>query len=135
MHPLPNYPKFKQLSLEDLPQIKERLQAFAPTVCELSLANLFIYQGSDKTQFTLINGNLCFLVSPPNEAPFFLEPIGQERLLDTVDVCLAHTKKLARVSEKPVHLLPLKKYKISCTRSHFDYLYLTQELAELKGKR
>ena len=132
MHPLPNYPKFKQLSLEDLPQIKERLQAFAPTVCELSLANLFIYQGSDKTQFTLINGNLCFLVSPPNEAPFFLEPIGQERLLDTVDVCLAHTKKLARVSEKPVHLLPLKKYKISCTRSHFDYLYLTQELAELK---
>ncbi|NQT29522.1 MAG: DUF2156 domain-containing protein [Candidatus Saganbacteria bacterium] len=130
---LPRYPEFKSLEIEDLGSIKKY---FGPqSVCELCPANLIIWKNFDHPKITLINNNLCILASPPNEPSFFLEPLGNHKIVETVDLCLKDSGKISRVSEGFLSKLPKDKYHLSCLRDQFDYVYLTKILAELKGKK
>lgn len=131
---IPNYPNFKPLEISDLETIAKRLSAFAPQICEHSLANYYIWQDFDNPKVTLINNNLCFLIQPATEPAYFLEPLGSHQLQETVEVCLKHTGLISRISEKLLSLLPSEKYHVSPLRDHFDYLYLTKTLSELKGR-
>ncbi|MFC1571459.1 DUF2156 domain-containing protein [Candidatus Margulisiibacteriota bacterium] len=132
---LPEYPNFKTLELEDIKLLRRLFHKANPQVCELALANLFIWQDFDHAKLTMINHNLCLLITPPNEPPFFLEPIGNNKIRETVDICLKDTGKLARVSETFLPCLPTNNYHVTCDRNQFDYVYETKTLAELKGKK
>ncbi len=132
---IPEYPKFKPLDLKDQELILEHLGMFRRNICELCPGNIYVWQEFDKTRLTMINQDLCLLLSPANESPFFLEPLGRNKLKDTVDICLKFAKRISRASEDFVSLFPPGSYKITPLRDHFDYLYLRQELAELKGKK
>ncbi|MFH1761001.1 MAG: phosphatidylglycerol lysyltransferase domain-containing protein [bacterium] len=132
---IPEYPKFKSIETRDIEQISQYLNSYSCNVCELNLANLILWKDFDRPETTLINNNPCILINPLNEAPFFLEPLGNNKLTDTIETCLGHTRRLARVSEYFIHKLGQEKYRIICHRSHFDYIYLQKDLAELKGKK
>jgi hypothetical protein len=132
---IPKYPKFKNLEFEDLDLIRNHLRECQTKICELSAANLFIWKGFDDPRLTCIHRNLCILITPPNEPPFFLEPLSHHDFLDTVDVCLKHAGRISRAHESFVSLLPHDAYLITPLRSHFDYLYRVSDLAELKGKK
>jgi len=132
---IPAFPQFKPLSSEDLSFIFSHLKLFSRSICELNLANLFLWQDFDHPQLTCINHNLCLLISPENESPYFLEPLTHHKLLETVKVCLNHTGRISRASENFVSLLPLETFKIEPLRSQFDYLYLREDLANLKGRK
>ena len=132
---LPEYPNFKSLELEDLSQINKHFASTNHQICELAPANLFIWQEFDHPKLTLINNNLCILVTPPNEPSFFLEPIGKNKLLDTVNICLKDCGKIARASEDFLFHLPIEHYHVKCDRNQFDYIYEIKTLAELKGRK
>jgi len=132
---IPEYPKLKSLELEDLKNLGKHLELNPKAVCEFSPTNLFIWKDFDRPRLTLINGNLCIKISPPNEPPYFLEPIGNNKLPETAKTCLSETGKISRVSESFLSLIPQESLKIKCLRDHFDYIYSTKELAELKGKK
>ena len=132
---LPEYPKFKQLELEDLEVIKKFLKAINPDICEFSPANLIIWKEFDQPQLTLINGNLCILITPPNEPPFFFEPLGNHMIEETTATCLKHIGKISRATENFVKKLSLLRVRAHCLRSQFDYVYETKALAELKGRK
>lgn len=132
---IPQYPKFKPLEIEDKDLISHHLNLFPRKICELALANFFIWKAFDRSSFTFINQNLCILINSPVEPPYFLEPLGQSKLVETVDICLKHAGKISRASESFVSLLPQNQYQIACQRSQYDYVYLTQDLAELKGRK
>ncbi len=132
---IPEYPKFKPLEFEDKNTLLKYLDLTPRKICELNLTNLFVWRDFDRPQLTMMNGNLCILVSPPNETQYFLEPLGQNKFLETVETCLNHTKKISRASEYFVSKLPNKNYKIMPLRDQFDYIYNVKELAELKGKK
>ena len=100
----------------------------------MSLANLVVWGEFDRPQLALINDNLCILINPLNEAPFFLEPLGTHRLEATIDTCLGHCAKLSRVSQALLDKLPADRYKLAGLRSQADYLYEVKALAELKGR-
>ncbi|MDD5382898.1 MAG: phosphatidylglycerol lysyltransferase domain-containing protein [Candidatus Margulisbacteria bacterium] len=131
----PEFPVFKPLKLADLPAISQQLKKYQPSVCELAPANLYLWQDFDNTQLTVINQNLCLLQSAPIEPPFFLEPIGNNKLPETAEICLKHASKISRASEKFIESLPAGKYRAKCLRGQFDYLYTTKGLAELKGRK
>lgn len=131
----PEYPKFKDLELKDRKTLSEYLEKTSSQICELNLANLFIWNDFDRSQITLINKNLCILNNPLNEAPFFLMPLGDHKIPETIETCLNHCGKVSRLSEDFIPLLPAKKHHLTCLRSHFDYIYLTEKLAELKGRK
>jgi hypothetical protein len=129
---LPEYPKFKPLEFEDLSQISNYLKKDSRKICELSLPNIFVYKDVEKPAATLINKNLCLLISPPDETPYFLEPLSNR---EAIDGCLKHAGRISRASENFISRIPSDAYSITPLRSHFDYVYLTKELAELKGRK
>jgi len=131
----PKFPNFNKLTVESISLISSQLLLAQRRISELALANLFLWEEFDQPQYTFINDNLCLLISPPNEKPYFLEPLTQNDLLKTVDTCLQHCGKISRASGYLICHVPRRKYRLSPLRSEFDYLYLTKDLAELKGKK
>lgn len=131
---IPEFPQMKPLELTDRSQVNNYLDNYPPEICELTFANLYIWRHWEKPQLTLINGNLCVFCSPPDEPPYFLEPVGENRLEQTIAACLDRAPRLSRVSEKLLHKLN-PGYGKKEDRDNFDYLYLTEELAGLRGKK
>jgi hypothetical protein len=131
----PNYPALKKLEIEDQKLFQKAVDGANPTICELAFANQIAWHDFDRPEYTFINDNLCILINPLNESPFFLEPIGRNKPKETVEICLNHCGKMSRLSEDFLFLLEQEKYRINCLRSHFDYIYEVKVLAELKGKK
>ena len=131
---VPNYPDFKPLELSDRDLIGGHLSSRAPGICEFSFANLFIWKEFDRPRFTSINGNLCILIDPLNESPYFLEPLGKGGLKETVGACLEHAGRISRASSKFVSSLS-SGLLVHPLRDHFDYVCRAKDLAELKGRR
>ena len=77
---------------------------------------------------------MCVLCSPPDEPPYFLEPVGENKLDETVNLGLTLVSRWSRLSEKFLGKLA-GQYIINEDRDNFDYVYQTQELAELSGKK
>jgi len=127
--------EFKKLAFDDLNVISKHLELINPKICELSMANIFMWSKFDNPHIAVINENLCVQIKPENEESYFLEPIGNSKLPETIEVCLKHAKKFSRISEHFVSHFDRSKYNIFPLRAHFDYIYLTKELAELKGKK
>jgi len=132
---IPEFPKFKHINIKDLDEIEKFLEKYPRQICELNLTNFFIWRDFDKPQLTKINENLCFLITPPNEIPYFFEPLGNNRIIETLETCLKHTKKISRVSESFIKQVHQQKLKITCIRDQFDYIHLAKDLSELKGKK
>jgi len=131
---LPLFPDFKPVGLEDQAVLEGYLDQDASGVCELNFANIFIWKDSEHPRWTVLNGNLCVLVEPDFEAPYFLPPVGGERVPETVAACLAHAPRLSRVPESFVERFGAG-FEVEEDPGNFDYVYLSQELAGLKGKK
>jgi len=131
---IPEFPQMKPVELADRSEVNKYLELYPPEICELTFANIYIWRHWEKPHLTLINGNLCVFCSPPDEEAYFLEPVGENRLEETVEICLGLAPRLSRVSEK--FLLKLSPgYVRKEDRDNFDYVYLTEELASLRGKK
>ncbi|MFA6549257.1 MAG: phosphatidylglycerol lysyltransferase domain-containing protein [Candidatus Margulisiibacteriota bacterium] len=120
--------------LEDCDTVRAYLNAYQPEICELAMANLIIWQDFDRPQISLLNDNLCILIYSQTEPPFFLEPIGKNKIMETMDLCLEKHPSFSRASKKLIQQLNPKDFHIKCLRAHCDYVYDRKKLAELKGK-
>jgi len=130
----PAFPDLKPVGLEDRAVFDEYLGARPFETCEMSFANIFIWKDSEHPRWTILNGSLCVLVEPDFEDPYFLPPVGGERVPETVAACLALAPRLSRVPEDFVARHGAG-FKAEEDPGNFDYVYLRRDLAELKGKR
>lgn len=130
----PAFPDFKPVGLEDRAVFEDYLGRQPFEVCEMSFANIFIWKDSEHPRWTILNGALCVLVEPDFEDPYVLPPVGGERTAETVAACLDVAPRLSRVPEDFA-----ARYgaglKVEEDPGNFDYVYLRQDLAELKGKK
>ena len=132
---IPHYPDFKALEIDDRLWIGRKLRLTSRQICELSPGNIFIWKDFDHTRVTCINDNVCMQINPPNEAPYFLEPVGGNKIPETVKTMFELRGRISRVSKHFTTLLPKGAYTFEPLRNQFDYLYLREELAQLKGKK
>ena len=130
----PAYPDFKPIGLEDRGVFNEDLDREPSEVCELNFANIFMWKDSEHPRWTILNGALCVLVEPDFEPPYFLPPVGGERVPETIAACLTHAPRLSRVPEEFVARFGVG-FKVEEDPANFDYVYSREELAELKGKK
>lgn len=130
----PAYPDFKPVGLEDQDVFKEYLEASPSEVCELNFANIFMWKESERSSWTILNGSLCVLVEPDFEDSYVLPPVGGERVVETISACLGHAQRLSRVPAGFAERYGAG-FKVEEDPGNFDYIYLRQELAELKGKK
>jgi uncharacterized protein len=130
----PAFPDLKPVGLEDQPVFAEYFDREPSEVCELNFANIFIWKDSEHPRWTILNGSLCVLVEPDFEDPYFLPPVGGERVPETIAACLALVPRLSRVPEAFVRRFGAG-FREEEDPNNFDYLYRVEDLAELKGKR
>jgi len=131
---LPVFPELKPVGLEDKAVFDAYLEGDPSEVCELVFANIYMWKDSEHPRWTTLNGSLCVLVEPDFEPPYFLPPVGGERVPETVAALLAHTPRLSRVPETFVARHG-SGFQVEEDRGNFDYVYSRPELAELKGKK
>jgi len=131
---LPRFPEFKLVGIEDKEAMENFLGRFPPDICELNFPNIFIWRHSEHPKWTTINGNLCILCEPSGEPAYFLPPVGDKLIRETVEACLDFSPRLSRVSEDFLKRncpdLPHEE-----DRNNFDYVYQTFDLIHLRGKK
>jgi hypothetical protein len=131
---LPVYPDFKDLELEDRESLLPYFERFPLEISESTFANHFIWRRFDHPRFTTIHGNLCLRFEPPDQPSYFLQPLGEAEIPDTIRTCLQAASRLSRI---PASFAERWCGGLRCApdRDDFDYVYRTEDLAELKGKR
>ncbi len=131
---LPRFPEFKDVGLEDRDVFRSFLDGYPAEVCELNFGNTFIWRHFDHPSYTTIHGNLCIRFSPPDEPPYFLQPVGSADLPETIETCLSAAPRLSRI---PASFAAANCPGFRCApdRDNDDYVYRTADLIELKGKR
>jgi hypothetical protein len=131
---LPKFPEFKSVGIEDKGMIEAFTGRYPPEVCELNFGNTFIWRNYDHPRLTFINDNLCLFFEPPDEPPYFLQPVGEHKIPETIKTCLSFAARLSRI---PASYAARYCSELQCVadRNNFDYVYATQDLIELKGRK
>lgn len=131
----PEFPEFESLE----PCHRCLFERYARTVrrdtCEFAFANLMIWRDFDRPTFTSMGGSLCIRIDPLVGRPFFLEPLGSNEVSEAVRACICHTGKVSMASSGLVSLLGGNGFRIRPLPEHFDYIYRTKDIAEMKGRR
>jgi len=131
----PRFPEFKAVELEDRALIRDCLDRCPSEISEMNFGNIFIWRNYDHPRMTEINGNLCLRFESPDEPAYFLQPIGDGKIPETIDLCLTSAPRLSRVSAAFAEKYCSCGFECDCDRDNYDYIYLASDLIELKGKK
>ncbi len=140
---LPIFPEFKELSLEDREIIRPRLRAYNPQTSELTFVNLYIWRRYYQFSWTLYKDWLVIRAHKEQDR-FVLPPIGPESRGDVThkvlewmrDIQGVENPTIARADQRLVNeLKDDPTLHISPTRDHSDYVYMSEDLGTLAGRK
>jgi uncharacterized protein len=138
------FPQFKQLELEDRESIRDILWAYQPEISELTFTNLFIWRRHYGTQWCLWRDTLLFMCSAADGSLFCLPPVGPSGRTEAVQMLLSWLRGekgqprpcIARADLRLVQELTASPgFSFEPLREHFDYVYRTDELIQLAGRK
>ncbi len=131
---------FRSITLEDRPLLEAFFKNSKEVSCENTFVNLYVWQKAYKNKIAIFEDNLFIRYGEESGVNYRL-PIGgdlEKGLKAIID---------QNGGEYPVFWSPIsedfsrlphwfsEKYDIVPTRDGFDYIYLTEDLASLSGKR
>lgn len=117
------------------------------TASEMNFTNLFMWRDFYNLEFFEISGMICLVASPKEQEPFAYAPIGSytpDRFRLSVNAMMEYfNEKGWRLVFKRVEESKLKffenyidgKIKIEYDRDNSDYIYMTEDLINLKGRK
>jgi hypothetical protein len=133
---------FKPLDIEDKALFSEYLLLEPPETSELTFTNLFIWRHQYRPTWLLWEDCLLIIFQPKEGGPFGLPPIGpgdKRRALDFLSQILgqlAPEARICRVSKAFVEeYAEPNEYTITLDRDNSDYVYSTQDLINLSGRK
>ncbi|MCG8572308.1 MAG: phosphatidylglycerol lysyltransferase domain-containing protein [Spirochaetes bacterium] len=133
--------EFFRLTIQDKQLYDQYLaQKGENDISEYTFTNLFMWQNVRVMKHAEVNNRLV-LLGTQKVAKFFLPPLGvkdyneeyQELLKYGIDQKI--TKSIRRVPESIVNKLDKQIFQIEEDPDNYDYVYLTDDLAHLKGRR
>jgi len=130
----PVFPEFRPLALEDRAIVQGYFDQAGIEACEYSFGNNFIWRQFEHARWTILNGNLCIVFDCPGRLAYALAPVGGTAAIETVRALLDVVPRLARVPASFVQALG-PEFLCEPERDEFDYIYATEDLAELAGKK
>jgi hypothetical protein len=138
----PEFPQFKDLSLEDKPLLDTFFNLFPPVISEFTFTNLFIWRQAYQIKISRFK-NFIFLLSEKGESIFSFPPIGEGDVVECYRILLQYLEgkgvppKIARVPEEVVNRIDwnAKGFLAEFDRDQSDYIYLTQDLTQLQGRK
>jgi hypothetical protein len=138
----PEFPQFKDFSLEEKPLLEWAFLKFPPVISEFTFTNLFIWRQIYQLRISHLNGFTC-LLSDKGDQSFFFPPIGDGDKVESFRTLLQYFKargnspKIARVPESMVTQIDWKEngMRVDLDRDQSDYLYLVKDLTQLEGRK
>lgn len=136
--------QFQPLTLADRGLIESYLREYPPEVSDLSFTNLYLWHFSRTIRFCEIAGTLCIETTYPEQLPFVFFPIGGGDKLQAIENLIAHYQSqnipfcIHSLSEKDkaeLEALMPERFVFEHNRDRSDYIYETNSLIELRGRK
>ena len=144
MTSFPPLPNMSPLTLADREAVSALLLERPRQQSELTFTNLFIWRDAYQLQLSDVGGALAiFSWRADPEDSFLFPPLGETANADTVRRCLehmaasGHAAVMARATQADLGRLGITadELTIESDRDNWDYVYLVQDLIELRGNR
>jgi hypothetical protein len=138
------FPEFQPIGLEHGPLIRRYLWSARPETSELTFANLFIWRSLYRWEWSVDGEWLLLLGQKEGQPPFFLQPVGPEPRVGVLRRAFDWLREERGLSRPRVERADARfvaeiraetGFEVAPTREHFDYIYRTSDLSELKGGR
>ena len=134
--------KMKRPELEDR-ELLERYLAHADTrSCEMTFGNIYLWSRFYNTGFAIVEDNLIF--GEVDGVYSYTFPVGPGDKKKTIDALMEHCKENGEIFQlhnitkedfaKLEELYP-GRFEIKYDRNYADYVYETEKLAKLSGKK
>jgi hypothetical protein len=140
----PEFPTFVPLRLEDRPLFEKFFGAYGPDTSELTFTNLFIWRGHYGIKWSVAGEHLLILCAREPEPCYVLMPVGPSPRIEITRRLLAWLKDSLGVADPKIEradgrlageLRNQPGVSVEPTREHFDYVYRTEDLIRLTGKK
>ena len=133
---------FKPLEIQDKVVFNRFLRQDPPQISELTFTNLFMWRHRHQPSWLQWGNCLLIIFRPKEGAPFGLPPIGAGEKKKALDfLCrsldaLTHEVRVCRVDKAFVEkYVDTRLYGVNLDRDNSDYVYLTQDLINLSGRK
>lgn len=135
---------FKRPELEDKQIVDSYLSLQKNTICELTFANTYLWSRHYAVTYAIVEDMLVYR-SLDEEIPSFVHPVGKkENVKATIDVLMEYCKennhpfRMHHVTESQFEQLEELypgRFEIEYSRDNADYVYETEKLINLSGKK
>lgn len=139
---IPEFPQFKDFSLEEKPLLEGAFAKFPPVISEFTFTNLFIWRQAYQLRISRFKNFIC-LLSDKGDESFFFPPIGEGDRGETFRTLLQYLRegvaspKIVRVPESMLTQIDGvgKSMRADLDQDQSDYIYLTRDLIKLDGRK
>lgn len=137
---------FKDITIEDKALFDNYLKPFNPQASELTFTNFFMWRFYYRFKFTQTHGLLCIISDPKEGIPYAISPIG-EVIGDNLKNAVSELKEyfdsvnwelqFKKVTENQLEFFKtiVSDDKIIEDIDNFDYVYKSEDLIKLHGKK
>ena len=137
------FPQFRPIALSDRDTIQPLLQRYQPQTSELTFTNLYIWREHYAYRWAMLEPWLIVVGEDESGATFALPPVGPpareavvHRVLDWLRSEGESDPRIERADQRLVDELGKDDdLRVEATRDHYDYVYLTEQLISLEGRK
>ncbi len=135
---------FKEIELKDRDTINQYLQQERFMISDISFGNLFIWRLARKIEFSIICNCLVIQTTYPHKTPFCFFPIGSGDKTKCLQILYTYYKnknqslEIRSIEKENIRILEQafnKHVNATLNRDRSDYIYLTQNLIQLSGRK
>ena len=134
--------EFRPIEIQDRETFNRTLQGDPPRTSELTFTNLFIWRHQYRPIWSQGEDCLLIILRPKEGPPFALPPVGQGNKGKALDLLTQKLKQMSpeprvcRVDEELVErFVEPGKYSSLPDRDNADYVYSSQDLIKLSGRK
>ena len=134
---------FKLIKLEDKNLLQPILSNIPYQLCNFTFTNMIIWGATYSPAYCMIDGMLC-IISQPEEKKYFNFPLGNTDEKQVIDKLMEYAKSIdipftmINITEEMKAKLEAfypDKFRFSFSEDYSDYLYNTEDLLSLQGKK
>lgn len=139
MNPIPQFPDGRKIYLEDKSLFDPIFRAWQPEISAYTFSNLFAWQEPHNTKISTLNGFYIISNIIENER-HILEPLGDGEKAGAILECFElsndmPTRFVSISKETAEELKQNRKLQIKSDRDNADYIYKSEDLIKLAGRK
>lgn len=135
---------FQKVTIDDRSTIQPFFDKSIYQNCDFSFSNIFSWRHYYNTTFAIYEGFLFFRFQPRDGKPGYLFPLGEGSLQEAFEILMEDARQrnnsfyvygITEKMFKSVESIFPNKFKYNKNRDWYEYIYLSEDLIHLVGKK